>query len=80
MKLRITMKTPDCVSDAIENAKGEARQEIENEKDRETFDEEVAGTFDSWKEICEKWVSYGERVTLEVDTDEETIRVLEAAE
>lgn len=78
MKLQITMKTPDCVHYAIEEAKQQAREEVENEHDRETFDEEMAGTFDSWKELCEKWFRYGEELTLEIDTDEETIRVLEA--
>jgi len=77
MKLQITMKTPDCISDTIDEAKRQAWEEVENECDRETFDEEMAGTFDSWKELCEKWFSYGECVTLEIDTEEETIRVLE---
>lgn len=29
------------------------------------------------KEVCRKWIKYGEYLTVEVDTDEETIKVLE---
>jgi hypothetical protein len=62
MKLTITMKTPDCVDDAIRDAR---------EADPDIDEGEI-------KEVCSKWFEYGEYLYVEVDTSKKTARVLEA--
>ena len=72
MKVRITMKTPDAVEDAAEEA-------FPIDFDDQQFEEDAAlYEQDSFRSLCEKWFRYGEHVTLEVDTEEGTITVVEA--
>lgn len=65
MKIRIIMKTPDCVDDAINNT----------EFDLECPEDEYP-TKQLIRTVCEKWFSYGEICVLEVDTDKQTIKVI----
>ena len=77
MKFRISMKTPDAVDCAIEDAvinefggfpaadDSDTQQTMDDRKD------EVA-------ELCKQWFSYGECVTIEIDTVAKTATVLKA--
>lgn len=63
MKIRIAMKTPDCVSDAVDRVV------------MDPLSEESENIIDM---ICKKWFRYGEICVLEVDTEKETISVIPA--
>jgi len=75
MKISVTFKDPDVVSDAIERA-------IENTiEPQEGLDNEaVAAIVESKKtdleEALEKWISYGEYITIEFDTEAKTATVI----
>ena len=58
MKVRVTLKSPDCLYYAAKDI--DARDEKE-----------------SFVRMAEKWFEYGEYLTVEIDTEEESIRVLE---
>ncbi len=71
MKFRITFKTPDAVSDAIEShGFGYDKSDSEEQADAK-YD-----FADKMKKVAEKFVSYGECVTVEFDTDTQTCEVV----
>ena len=53
MKVRIDMKTPDCLDYATEDLSEEEREEI--------------------KKLASRWFRYEECVTLELDTETQTL-------
>jgi len=61
MKLNITFKNPDSVTDSIREAANGNEDLIEELED-----------------IACKWIKYGEYLTVEIDTETKSIRVLEA--
>lgn len=73
MKIKITMKDPDGVYESIEESIREdiARIEGLTEADREALIESRREALD-----LGEWVEYGEYVTVEIDTDEGTARVV----
>ena len=75
MKIKIHLKDPDALYESISEAlAGETfglTKESEIEKIRESRQEE-------YMEIANKWFEYGEYVDLELDTEEETLTILEA--
>lgn len=75
MIVKITMKDPDgfseSLSDAIDGSLVELSDQDEQEALREVRHEEV-------KKVLEKWFKYDEYISLEIDTDKETITVLPA--
>lgn len=79
MKFRITMKNPDCVSDAIDAA---VENEIEGLKSfGKPLNEDDLNDFrDNHKEkletFLEQWVEYGEYITVEFDADKNTAVVI----
>lgn len=76
MKFFVTMKDPDTLSDAIEDKLSESL---------EGFDEEEAHALkmirsDRAHEVASLWFEYGEYLTIEIDTDNKTARVVSVAE
>ena len=72
------MKTPDAVSDAVNDA---IRQEFENREDLSP-DERLDLEFEMEQQltpILKKWIQWGEIVMIQVDTDAETAIVLPAS-
>ena len=79
MKFKVTMKDPDTLIDAIRDAAWEA---VGN----------VAGVHDSEKkylaenrseelsELASRWFEYGEYLTVEIDTEAQSIRVVPVKE
>lgn len=67
MKIRVTMKDPDSLSDAIAEAASAEIAGISNDADeREAVAElrrKKAG------EVCAKWFEYDEYLTVEIDTE-----------
>lgn len=64
MKVSITFKTPNAVSDAID-------REIDHDLD----DYEAEELVEQWGEKFKKWVRYGELITVDFDLDAGTATV-----
>lgn len=79
MKLTITLKDPDGVYEAIDDA---AKTSLEGTTAATALDkDEIEGLVEKRAaklgEQCKKWIQYGEYVTIEIDTDAGTARVCE---
>lgn len=66
MKFKITFKTPDALENAAENLE---RKDFDSEDEFEDAKLEIRG-------FGGEYVKYGEIVTLEFDTDSQTVQVL----
>ena len=75
MKFKITMKDPDGVSYAIEQAAQASAREVKG-LDNDEIDSIAASRECSIREVCRKWISRGEYITIEIDTEEETATVV----
>lgn len=81
MKISITMKTNDAVYEAAQEY---ANRMAEDEDNAKEIEDEYDGNKDYYiqtqhelfEQIVQKWFEYGECVTLEVDTKEETCKVV----
>lgn len=81
MKISITMKTTDAVYEAAQEY---ANRMAEDEDNAKEIEDEYDGNKDYYiqtqhelfEQIVQKWFTYGECVTLEVDTKEETCKVV----
>lgn len=76
MKFQVTMKDPDTLFDAIQDAVAETLEtmpEDEAEAVREIRENKA-------HEVASEWFKYGEYLTVEIDTEEKTIRVVPESE
>ena len=75
MKFTVSMKDPDTLGDAIQEAVKEAVATIEglDAEEREAVQEERQEKINS---LCAKWFEYGEYLRVEIDTDAGTCTVL----
>ena len=78
MKFQVTMKDPDQLYDAAAEAvddelKATNLSEEERDAIREIRTEKVT-------DVADKWFRWGEYLTVEIDTEAETIRVVPAGE
>jgi hypothetical protein len=89
MKIRVTMKTPDAVDDAISRAiedhpegvvvsvKGKPVAGTPQMSFVGSIDEDSRESLEAAiKKLSEKWFRYGETVTLEIDTEQGTCVVM----
>ena len=67
MKVRVTMKSPDALSDAIYDAVERKRMIAVNDGTTDDFDAEYER--EELYEELSKWFKYGEYLTVEIDTD-----------
>lgn len=74
MKFRITMKTPDCAAQNIEDVVGSALFNFEGtpEEEEEKSQELTA----ELTQFLEKWIKYGELAVIEFDTEAGTAKVI----
>lgn len=77
MKIRITMKSPDCVHDAVTDAVTAGVYAIDGMSDSEQS-ELIESRAEDQKEKLKKWFKYGEYLTGECDTETGTATVLPA--
>lgn len=74
MKVDITFKDPDaltdCIEDAVDRMTVEGISDTELEAVKETRKEEI-------RSLCRKWFKWGEYLTVEIDTELETCIVIE---
>lgn len=66
MKVRLSFKTPDVIDYAIEDLL------LDPNNDPDTNIEQI----NKVKTTCDKWVKYGECITVEIDTEDNTCVVL----
>ncbi len=76
MKIKVHLKDPDGVSESLDRGFVAAvGEEAPNLSTRET--QRIA---DDWREaaddVLRRWIRYGEHVTIEIDTDDGTARVV----
>jgi hypothetical protein len=76
MKIKITLKDPDGVSNAIMDAVKEQLAAISGLDERER-DELADGRTEQIGEKLGRWITYGEYVSIEFDLDTMTATVLE---
>jgi hypothetical protein len=75
MKIKITLKDPDGVANSIYDAVESSVKEVPglSEREREHLAEERR---DNLEDTLGRWIRWGEYVTIEIDTDEGTARVV----
>lgn len=78
MKFRVTLKDPDVLYDSIENAVEEELKEI----DYEITEKETLSDIRRQEIIVmtSAWFKYGEYTTIEIDTDDNSCRVVPVSE
>lgn len=72
MKIRVTMKCPDALSDGIFDAVNAVVAPIRNEDERDAAE----ALSDSAQVAAVKWFKYGEYLTVELDTEAGTCVVV----
>ena len=75
MKIQLTFKTPNAIDDIREDV--EELLGVDPRVEPECFLDEVDDQVEEIKTALEKWIRYGEYVTLEYDTEAKTLEVLE---
>lgn len=75
MQFRVTMKDPDTLHDAIQEAVAEEVEKMGLDEDEreaviDTRRQKVAA-------ICAKWFEYGEYLVVDIDTDKKTCVVVD---
>lgn len=73
MKFRVTMKDPDTLYDAIDDAVRDDTTAIADEDERREV-REVRGA--KVRKLCRQWFKYGEYLTVEIDTETQTCTVV----
>lgn len=75
MKFRVTMKDPDCLANAVDEAVGHELASISglSDDEREELLESRAGNVHA---SMRKWFEHGEYLTVEVDTNAKTCVVV----
>ena len=74
MKFRVTMKTPDALDQAVQEAVLAVPMSGDNSTD--IYCQQVDRMIEV-EHICEKWFECGEYLTVEIDTDAQTCTVVE---
>lgn len=77
MKIKVTMKDPDTLGDAVDDA---VRTEIARIDGLDAADREALfeGRREKVGELAAKWFKWGEYLSVEIDTDAGTATVLPA--
>jgi len=73
MKFKVTFKSPDAVYQSAIDAAGSATQNIVDDEERHQAYDDVRHELE---EFADKWVRYGEYITIEFDTDANTATVI----
>lgn len=78
MKFTVTMKDPDTLHDAIEEAVVEYVNGLTGHLDEDDREDIIQNRKEKIAEICQKWFRYGEYLSVEIDTEAGTASVCEA--
>jgi hypothetical protein len=76
MKFRVTFKDPDGVSDSLQDAVEQSLSGVVGltEPERNSLMEK---RYEDILQITNKWIGYGEYLSIEIDTDTQTATVVE---
>lgn len=74
MKFKVTMKDPDTLSDAINEAVEAQIKEI-GITDKDEIEALTEKRVEKVRDLCGLWFEYGEYVTIEIDTEAKTATV-----
>lgn len=74
MLINITMKTPDAYSDAVEDAI--STMFLDSTLGQDDLERAMEAERDKVYSLLSRWFSYQEYLTVEVDTADQTIRVV----
>jgi hypothetical protein len=74
MKFKVSMKDPDTLYDAINDALEEELEPLGLDEDESEAVADVRRG--KIREVCSKWFRYGEYLTVEIDTEAETCTVV----
>ena len=79
MKFKITMKDPNGVDGSINEAVLQSLSSVEApfHPDEDEYKILKKARTENLNEAIRKWIEYGELITLEIDTDADTITVCE---
>ena len=77
MKIQITLKDPDGVYESIKDAAESSTGDIEGLENDE-LDALAETRRETIEEQCNRWVKWGEYVTIEIDTEANTATVIPA--
>jgi len=77
MKFKIQMKDPDGVYESVDDAAKESVNAIEGVSEQERKDL-IESRREEFYQHIKRWFKYGEYLTVEVDTETNTIRVCES--
>jgi len=75
MKFTVTMKDPDTLHDAIEDACNSSVGDMDIPDDEKKPIAELR--IEKVSDLCGKWFEYGEYLTVEIDTEKQTCEVVE---
>lgn len=78
MKFQVSFKNPDALQDAIEEAVDKTLASSDLAEDEQEAVKEKR--MESVGKLCSKWFEWGEYLLVEIDTVEETIRVVPVGE
>lgn len=78
MKFRVSFKNPDALQESIEEAVNRTLTSSDLAEDEQEVVKEKR--MENVGQLCEKWFKYGEYLLVEIDTVEETIRVVPVEE
>lgn len=73
MKFRVTMKDPDCLYDAVNEA---LDKNMPPQLTREEWEQLKETRAENVRDIAGKWFEYGEYLTVEIDTEAKTCTVV----
>lgn len=73
MKFRVTMKDPDTLDDSVNEA---CMRELPEGLDEEERHDLAESRSEKVRKLCRRWFSYGEYLTVEIDTDAQTCVVV----
>lgn len=79
MRFRVTLKSPDACRDSIEDRIEQYKQELREDHgytDEETIEEMADAMDHELQAEAEKWFGYGEYLTVELDTEAHTCKVV----
>jgi hypothetical protein len=77
MKVEVTLKDPDTLYDALQEAEAELRDELMAKLglSRDGAEAEAKSRVEKAQEVADKYFKYGEYVTLIIDDEADTITV-----
>ena len=74
MKFKITLKDPDGYYDGLQDAVKQSLAETNLPEDEQDMLRD--SRMEKLGELLDKWFEYGEYLTVEVDTEEESIKIV----